>query len=350
MTALPSDYRIEVNKLAGCFNKTSATYKFYWLLSIIELIDEQKTSTLSLRDILIRMISNAWYSVHYFRLSFGPQDKLSEHIVRTQSISAIPIDENKATLILKLSNNNNPQIELLIQHFRNLVPFHFLSPWVKGSRAKVINFSNEDKGCIYQIDWQRKLIVINDLWYQYLLEHKKIVEDFCFWNLCRYLQNKNPNVPNIPNKLIRPDSRASLSKQKRIWNLVISSEKEFKCIYSGENLSNNSHHLEHFIPWSFVVHDLMWNLVPIHPIANIRKRNLLPALEYLQPFVRMQKKAIRKIYNLNPSNKLLEDYLVLGNIDELINMEESLLLDRYSKIVNPLIQSAINMGYQFWEV
>tara|TARA_B100000925_G_scaffold185408_1_gene140111 strand:- start:218 stop:364 length:147 start_codon:yes stop_codon:yes gene_type:complete len=32
---LPEDFRVDSERLAGCFNNTVATYKFYWLLAVL---------------------------------------------------------------------------------------------------------------------------------------------------------------------------------------------------------------------------------------------------------------------------------------------------------------------------
>ena len=37
---LPFSENLSVNKLASVFSSTSATYKFYWLIAIIELVEE----------------------------------------------------------------------------------------------------------------------------------------------------------------------------------------------------------------------------------------------------------------------------------------------------------------------
>ena len=47
---LPSSDNLPVNKLASVFSNTSATYKFYWFLAIIELVEEGNT-TISKRNI-----------------------------------------------------------------------------------------------------------------------------------------------------------------------------------------------------------------------------------------------------------------------------------------------------------
>ena len=43
---LPNSNNLPISKLAGVFNSTSATYKFYWFLGIIELVEEGKITIL----------------------------------------------------------------------------------------------------------------------------------------------------------------------------------------------------------------------------------------------------------------------------------------------------------------
>ena len=37
---LPQSHNLPIQKLASVFNSTSATYKFYWLIALIELVEE----------------------------------------------------------------------------------------------------------------------------------------------------------------------------------------------------------------------------------------------------------------------------------------------------------------------
>lgn len=37
---LPHSQNLPIHKLSSVFNSTSATYKFYWLIALIELVEE----------------------------------------------------------------------------------------------------------------------------------------------------------------------------------------------------------------------------------------------------------------------------------------------------------------------
>uniref|UniRef100_UPI0040483A9D HNH endonuclease domain-containing protein n=1 Tax=Mariniflexile sp. TaxID=1979402 RepID=UPI0040483A9D len=52
------------------------------------------------------------------------------------------------------------------------------------------------------------------------------------------------------------------------------------CIYTGEKLIKGNYAVEHFIPYSFVSHDLIWNLIPADKSFNSSKSNRLPIKRY----------------------------------------------------------------------
>jgi hypothetical protein len=354
MVALPCDNEVPVHLLASVFNRTTATYKFYWFLSILEsLLDEPEIKVIPIRWLLSRMISNAWYPVHYFRISFGLSDRLRQHTVQIRDYTGIPIDAGKTEIFQRLRDSKNKRIEHLIMHFNKCVPYRFLSPWFPGANDKeVIQYSASFQNCcLYRINAQTSTIEIHPDWRNYLLRNHRILNDFCYWNLVLFLQVRNPNVPDIANKIIKPVFRESMVRQRNFWNTVFQAGEPIKCIYTGELLEMSNYTLEHFIPWSFVSHNQIWNLVPVVHTVNSSKGNRLPDINrYLDPFVIVQKHAVQTVYQLRPRDSILEDYLVLGEtISEVANMPILYFQEKYRKLMCPLIQIAENMGYEYWQ-
>ena len=48
---LPSDHKVDVGKLSAVFNSTSASYKFYWFLAILDAIEDGKTEITTNKDL-----------------------------------------------------------------------------------------------------------------------------------------------------------------------------------------------------------------------------------------------------------------------------------------------------------
>jgi len=350
---LPEQKNISIPRLAQVFNNTSATYKFYWFISILEIYANKQERLITFNEILTRMISNAWYPIHYFRLSFGLQDKLSDNIKEIQALTDIPIDANKEALQQFLMSNSDKRVWNLINNFSLNVPYRFLSPWISYTSDKDIieksaNFQNE---CIYSIvNFPEKSIILNEKWCDYLLNNYRILLDFCHWNLTMFLQLKNPNVPDLANKLVKPILRNKLTSQRAYWEIVFQNQNEIECIYTGKMLSKNNYDLEHFIPWSFVSHDLQWNLLPSDKSINCSKSNKLPPLElYLPKFVETQKKGLEIVFYSQPNNKRLEDFTMFGySASDLAKMPLYNFNELYYKTMSPMVQIAENMGFEKW--
>lgn len=347
---LPNRKELPVNLLAACFNNTAATYKFYWFYSILQSIEEGN-SKIHKRDLFAQMISNAWYTVNYFHISFGKQDLIQDTIYLLKEDEKITIDEklNKIRSIL-ISSQKQSTINSLY-HFDNQVPHWFLSPWypknigetdskrVKRIYAESKSFINNPLYALYDDE-----IIINPAWITYLKENARLLKDFCYWNLALYLQAKNPNVPDIPNKLIKPAVRNSLIRQRKdFWDLVVEELGSVNCIYTGKKLTVGHYAVEHFVPYNFVSHDLIWNLIPAEQSFNSHKSDKLPSLEkYFNSFYDLQKEGIEIVRKINPKNKFLEDYLTIFP-----DLDKSFTNANFKDRIQPLIKIASNNGFEF---
>jgi hypothetical protein len=138
------------------------------------------------------------------------------------------------------------------------------------------------------------------------------------YKLINYLQKKNPNVPGIPFKL-EPTHARKLVAATKYWNEV-GKVIPLKDIYMDEiiNADNMSRFgamsIDHFIPWSFVMHDELWNLIPCFKNVNSMKSNRLPDLDQsFERYSELQYQGIQVASGKKDFRKLLEDYLSIWN-------------------------------------
>ena len=346
---LPGNRYLPVNLLAACFNNTVATYKFYWLLSIIHSVEKGKT-LISKKELFAGMISKAWYTVNYFHISFGQQDKLQRAIERIKVIEGLTVDANQDIVFEKLMQSSQRETITTLNHFDAQVPHWFLSPWFPGSQKSDIyrHSQNLENNCIYSV--YPELIQINLAWVNYLIENAALLKDFCYWNLAIFLQKKNPNVPDILNKIIKPAIRSSLTKQRTgFWNFVFEELGSMKCVYTNETLIKENYAMEHFIPYNFVSHNLIWNLLPADKSFNCSKSDKLPIMaRHFNKFYDLQKTAIKIIREKQPRNKFLEEYLtIFPDLDKLDLLSDSFTKERFRERIQPLISIASNNGFEF---
>lgn len=353
---LPQSEILTTTCLGRIFDKTVATYKFFWFISILQIHAKTGNRRINVWDIVIRMVANAWYPIHYFRLSFGKSDSLSEIIKDLQQITGISIDSDIDTISAALSEQlENGEIK---RHLRTLtlnVPYRFLRPWIDtdDNKEMVIRSQTLENGCLYSLHKNKDefYIKVNSAWDSYLHSHCGIMMDFAYWNLTQFLQIRNPNVPALSNKLIRPEKRNPLTAQHNYWDMVINLGGPIRCIYTDRELYPSNYDLDHFMPWSFVSHNLNWNLIPSDGSVNSSKSNKLPELSvYLHKLTDVQHKSLRICINANKSPKILEDYLSLGfTPQELAEMDDIRFMEIYERTYKPLNQIAMNMGYEIWK-
>ena len=352
---LPQSHTLTTRHLNRVFDNTVATYKYYWFLGILDACVKHGTSRINVWDIMISMVANAWYPVNYFRLSFGKSESLYDAIITLQREYNIPINIsiNELTVLLQVLIQRRA-VRRLLNFLQMNVPFRFLRPWIDTSDDKqmVLRSQTFENGCLYKLEKIDRIrwVEINPAWLPYLRENYDILTSFAYWGLTNFLQVRNPNVPNIPNKLIKREERSSLLEQHKFWNAAINNGLEVRCLYTDKLLAVREYELDHFIPWSFVSHDLLWNLMPADASINSSKSNKLPDLNlYLPKLAEAHQAALRINLEIGRQNKLMEDYLSLGHTPQNIAlMDREHLLDCFFQTFTPMTQIAHNMGFESW--
>jgi hypothetical protein len=341
---LPYTKYLPIEKIAAVFNNSSASYKYYWLLAIIELVEENHL-IIPKKRLFAKMISNSWYTINYFHISFGKQDNLQIAVETILNEEGLTLDEKRANIELHLEYTKNKETISQLIHFDKNVPHWLLSAWFpRLNKAEIYQKSSQfENECLYGL--HKDTIEINPIWVNYLQTNAKVLKDFCYWNLSLFLQTRNPNVPDIPNKLIKPSTRNSLIKQtNEYWKLVFKELGAIDCIFTNTKLQfeQKNFAIDHFIPHAFVSHDLIWNLLPIEKKFNSSKSDKLPQFErYFDKFYEIQKTAFEINKQYNPKSKYMDEFLtILSNID-------SFEKEKFANTIQPLITIANNNGFLF---
>src|SRR5262249_23032024 len=109
-----------------------------------------------------------------------------------------------------------------------------------------------------------QLIRFEPGWHAWLRENVVVLPAFADRVLILFLQARDPSVPAIPAKLRAPLYR-NLRRARIFWTTAFPAlvaggvGAAIHDIYSGEELQSDFA-LDHFLPWTFVAHDLLWNL------------------------------------------------------------------------------------------
>ena len=79
---IPQSETLSTRAMNRVFDDTTATYKFYWMLSLLDMHVKEQKAEMPALDVASRMVAYAWYPIEYFRLSFGKGDRMSQIIPR----------------------------------------------------------------------------------------------------------------------------------------------------------------------------------------------------------------------------------------------------------------------------
>jgi hypothetical protein len=129
-------------------------------------------------------------------------------------------------------------------------------------------------------------------------------------------------------------------------------------VFTDNPIEYRKYDIDHFIPWSFVMNDELWNLMPMDSSLNSSKSNKLPKWDPFferfaaNQFLMYQKKneyeSIHKLFekcyrdNLHSIWANQELYLPGNTQVEFYNILE--------KNMRPVYDSARRQGYQVWDI
>ncbi|MFK7798413.1 MAG: HNH endonuclease domain-containing protein [Aureispira sp.] len=363
MATLLHHEQLRVTELSQIFNNTTTSYKFYWFWALLEHAQEKET--IWFRDLLIRMVSLSWHTVVYYKLEFGGGDQLPEIMKRMLAISDLnelskqEEIEDYLHICWSAKDNSEEEKELIkaVKKLEKEVPYRSLRPFVTGaySKKRIIDtaqryFGVAEKAPIYKINSKLSStgnsLTVQSEWRIYLQQHYKILQEFCWWNLAEFLRRRNPSVPSVGAKIGSPhNQKPNTANANKFWKVVLQPElPPLYCLYTQQPLQAQWS-IDHFVPWSFVLHDQLWNLSPQPNSLNSSKNNRLPHRQYWEPFAQLQYQAVQRFIQQKPQNlKLLEEYDLLykTSVGQLTRKQ---FTQELLNTIEPLMQQAQNLGF-----
>lgn len=120
--------------------------------------------------------------------------------------------------------------------------------------------------------------------YDYLIRHKYLVEKLNYYEWLRFLEKVNPIESSyaLANKIDTSNKRSGLKKYR---SFLLDTYRQDKCFYCGSKLGRGKIHVDHFIPWSYMKSDSLWNLVLSCNTCNLKKGDKLPVYKFLEDLI-----------------------------------------------------------------
>lgn len=361
---LPNSERLDIATFSTLLDDTTNSYKFLFFLSLLDILSNRLFKVdlpISLKDLSIEMLVNAWYPHSVFRLSFGLQDMI------TETLDSLGLSFDNLPLKIKTTESSKTVIREVIKSknidnkLTRYVPFRLIRPFFRelsGLKDQLVNREVkklaevlfEERKPLYKFSHDNTEILVHPEWASYIQTNYQIIRGWASWCWLQYMQKRNPNTPAIVNKLFPPKERESLQWQTSYWRTVIENCKELRCIYSNQILELNNISLDHYLPWSFVAHNHLWNLIPVPKSVNSSKSDNIPDDIYFERFIKIQHTGLVTFYHHGSRKKwtnYIESYLVdlgFSNKEELLNLEK--LRRQYEIKFIPLIALAVSQGFK----
>ncbi len=368
---------LDLEGFSNMMKDPSYCYKFYWLEAIVNLISEGKEET-TFNDIIDEMIANAWYSVVEFHIHLSGvvsgevKDGLERAVLKLCNISDLKSNASKMEIKDAIKTHNAELIQEKKQ-LTNMVPYRALAgffakhdqnvKWDSITRliTYIEMFNNTYERLPYILgtspNLQKEVIFSKD-WIKMIQDNTVAILGWIQYEKVKWLQNNNPDVPGLVYKLAPLNEKMrKLANVRKLWTSIMDFH-EIHDVFTEDIIKVDDFDVDHFVPWSFVMNDELWNLMPMDSGLNSSKSNKLPKWDpFFKKFAENQfimyeeinlKEAIRKLFE-----KCYRDNLhsIWAN-QELYRQGNT--RDEFYKILEtnmkPVYDSARRQGYQLWEL
>lgn len=369
---------LDIEGFSRMMKDPSYCYKFYWMEAIVQLISENKTEA-TYDEIINEMIANAWYSVVEFHLHLSgiwahelKKDSLENAVTKLHELSNLPSNASKVEIKNKIKAFDKELHSEKMKLTQN-VPFKALSGFanrgaeridLNSSAGRMMAYFNHlsvtEKPLPYTFGEEKGLdrkIVFHDAWIQMIKDNMVSILGWIQYEKVKWLQNNNPEVPGLVYKLAPLDEKMrKLGHVRKLWDRILETTSIID-VFKDEPIKKNAFDVDHFIPWSFVMNDELWNLMPMDSSLNSSKSNRLPQWDKF--FVRFannqfvmyeqvhEKAGIRKLYEACYRDNLhsiwaSQELYRKGNSREVF-------CGILEKNMRPVYDSARRQGYEVWE-
>lgn len=369
--------RLDIEGFSQMMKDPSYCYKFYWLEAIVNLISEDATET-TFDEIIDEMIANAWYSVREFHIHLSGmqsdgnvRDGLERAIIYLSELSQLPANASKVEIKNEIKKYNT-DLKKYKEQLTNMVPYRALAGFFRkseeqadwGSIVRLTSYIQHIDQSITPLPYTlgtgsklKKEVYFNTSWIRMIQDNTVSILGWIQYEKVKWLQNNNPEVPGLVYKLAPMDEKMrKLNKVRKLWDGVLESGK-VRDVFTDQPVVPKQYDVDHFIPWSFVMNDELWNLMPMVSSLNSSKSNKLPkwnpffnrfaANQYMLYETIHQKDGIYRLFeacykdNLHSIWAGQELYRKGNSREEFYNI----LL----KNMRPVYDSARRQGYEIWE-
>ena len=136
------------------------------------------------------------------------------------------------------------------------------------------------EGVLYEFDLKKDGVILNFCVHEFMQKYKFELEKLNYYSWAKFLEQVNDS-----SVLVKVIDKLELATPRRndlsVYRKILYREfEENTCFYCGKKLQKNIH-VDHFIPWTYVKDDKIWNFVLSCPTCNIKKKDRVAPHDYI---------------------------------------------------------------------
>ena len=367
---------LDIEGFSQMMKDPSFCYKFYWLEAIVQIISEDIKET-TFDTIIDEMITNAWYSVREFHIHLsgiqsdgGVRDGLERAILLLTELSDLPANASKVEIKNEIKKHNS-KLKKYKEQLTNMVPYRALAGFFEKSgdivdwgstvrMTKYIKQFSEEKILLpYTFGERSKLkkqVYFAPEWIKMIQDNTVSILGWIQLEKVKWLQNNNPEVPGLVYKLAPLDEKMrKLGKVRKLWNGILELT-EIRDVFTDEPIILKEYDVDHFVPWSFVMNDELWNLMPMESSLNSIKSNKLPLWDPFFKRFASNQFLMYELINQKPGLHKLFEGCYRDNLHSIWAGQElyrpgnsqDYFYNILQKNMRPVYDSARRQGYETW--
>ncbi|SEQ65363.1 HNH endonuclease signature motif containing protein [Piscibacillus halophilus] len=291
----------------------SSTYKYALVKSIIENLYQV----------------NDHYELTYDQLAYGFTKVYWNLVVHHDLVKQNRGDRNAKAVsdILDIQKRYNIPSEFRFDKLNSELQLKIVSKVKSVMKTNVFGaLYGDTDGQFYAFDHKQEYFKLKPSVHQFMMKYQLLLVNLTNYHMAKMIEELN-EVPNINYLLGKVETVAKRSSLKPFEEILLH-YFESSCFYCGKDLSkeNSQTEVDHFIPWSFVQSDQIWNLVLSCRSCNNTKRDKLPERGYLNLIIDRNEELKNKVQESqqevlqNYKDKkiiLLYDYSIKNGFDEI---------------------------------
>ncbi len=249
-------------------SQKSSSYKFGFLKAIIDnLYNVDENLTLTFDQLFSKFGEIYWNLILKYNLKQqSRKETYVEQIIKNAAVkynlpTGVPYESLTSEMMIDISH----QVKMKCKN--NVVGALY----------------GDTKALFYSFDKNGEWLQINPQMYEFICKHKVAIEKINYYEWARFLESVNDE--SVVNHLLSKIDESAKRNNLSYYRDILFQEFENKCFYCGKKVTKAHVDVDHFIPWSFIKDDNIWNFVLACPECNRKKSDKLATQKYLDNLI-----------------------------------------------------------------